>query len=75
MTKIEKIKTGMALIKEGCSEISLWTECIKCPFNTYCTFIRQNTDKCQTPNEWQLEDQPPLTGPGDFSDNSRKIQT
>ena len=52
----EEILEGMKLIKEGCSDISSWGKCQDCPFNTYCTVIRQNTDKGQTPCEWQLED-------------------
>ncbi len=57
MTKFEKIKVGMELIKEGCSEVSLCSECEECPFDTYCTFIvMQNANEFQLPSEWQLED-------------------
>lgn len=37
----DKILAGMNLIKEGCKENSSWTDCEKCPFETFCSIIEQ----------------------------------
>ena len=49
----EKIKKGLELIKEGCTNQDNWKECYKCPFNDYCTTLMENGGV--TPNEWELE--------------------
>lgn len=49
---IEKIKEGMELIKQGCSENAEWIECYKCPFNKYCDMIYvYDETEWKTPNE------------------------
>ncbi len=45
----EKIREGMALIKQGCSENSSWTKCQDCPFTDFCDLIMEHDDKI--PNE------------------------
>ena len=40
---IEKIKKGMALIKEGCDEVKEWADCAECPFREYCDLIEIHT--------------------------------
>lgn len=47
---IEKIKEGMELIKQGCSENTTWINCSKCPFDKYCDMI-YNEPKWETPDE------------------------
>lgn len=47
---IEKIKKGMELIKQGCSENAEWTDCYKCPFDEYCDMIYDGT-KSETPED------------------------
>ena len=39
ITWTEKIKKGMELIKQGCSENQEWGTCEKCPFTNYCGVI------------------------------------
>ena len=46
---IEKIKQGMELIKQGCSENSDWTACYKCPFYEYCDTKYYDGTECETP--------------------------
>ena len=38
----EKIKEGMKLIKEGCSEQTEWSKCYDCPFSTCCELLEEN---------------------------------
>ena len=57
MEWFEKIREGMALIKQGCSENSSWTKCQECPFTDFCDLIMEDSDKI--PNEaffpWEEE--------------------
>ena len=46
---LEKIKAGMALIKEGCNQNTDWTKCPLCPFYEFCVLIEE--DSKQTPDE------------------------
>ena len=41
----EKIREGMALIKQGCGENTEWTKCYECPFNDFCNLIMDDDDK------------------------------
>ena len=45
MEWFEKIREGMALIKQGCSENSSWTKCQDCPFTDFCDLIMEHDDK------------------------------
>ena len=47
---IEKIKQGMELIKQGCSENTELSDCCKCPFDKYCNIIYTSPD-WETPDE------------------------
>lgn len=38
----EKIKEGMKLLKEGCSEQTEWRKCYDCPFSTFCELMEEN---------------------------------
>ena len=49
----EKIKKGLELIKEGCTNQNNWKECYECPFNDYCTALWENGGVA--PSEWELE--------------------
>ena len=39
----EKIKIGMILLKEGCTENDSWGSCVDCPFREYCDIIEEAT--------------------------------
>lgn len=49
----EKIKEGMKLIKEGCSQQGSWNGCCECPFDNYCTACYSTDQK--NPEEWEVE--------------------
>ena len=41
MNWIEKIATGMELIRQGCEDggNGAFKDCLNCPFNRYCTIL------------------------------------
>lgn len=41
----EKIREGMALIKQGCGENPDWTKCQSCPFDEFCDLIMNDSFK------------------------------
>ena len=45
MEWFEKIREGMALIKQGCRENTDWTKCHDCPFTDFCDLIMEDSDK------------------------------
>ena len=45
----EKIKEGMKLIKEGCTEQKEWRKCHDCPFTTFCDLL--GADGYEIPSE------------------------
>ena len=49
MTGIEKVRAGMAMIKEGCAETSVG-HCLFCPFSPYCV-----TKMEVVPEDWKIE--------------------
>lgn len=49
----EKIKQGMMLIKEGCSEITWWVDCQDCPFRELCDTIEETNT--YVPEEWEIK--------------------
>lgn len=57
----EKIFKGMQLIKEGCTENTMWTECYKCPFTDFCDIFEENNREhvfhVNLPSEWFKEEE------------------
>lgn len=47
----EMIKEGMKLIAKGCKKNTIWTGCVDCPFDEYCTAITMS--ELTTPDEWK----------------------
>ncbi len=47
----EMIKEGMKLIAQGCKKNTIWTGCVDCPFDEYCTAI--TTSELTPPDEWK----------------------
>ena len=58
MEWFEKIREGMALIKQGCGENTDWIKCQDCPFDEFCDLIMKDFD--EIPNEaffpWEEEE-------------------
>jgi len=50
-----KILEGMKLIKQGCSENEMWTDCHKCPFTKYCDLCIDEEMWVGVPEDWEIE--------------------
>ena len=58
----EKIRIGMAMIKQGCSEAMGADICLFCPMGRYCDILIREAIKFDgdfdlyTPNNWEVKE-------------------
>ena len=57
MSWVDKMRQGMALMKEACSENPGWNDCSKCPFDEYCDILMQSSVGRVIPENWEDEEE------------------